>query len=267
MNLNWLVKNFSIKFVWTSNEVFFIDNERSRMFDYPKSDFEFEALFESVYRRKIDVSLFNELQKRGIFDQMMIKKSLKKHQNAGFDNARGKGKIKTSLYLGKTSGGRKVYFHTEFSRTGISCSSTIDLFEIGQNIDSFEFDQAGGRAARFAGQLPTRRKGGSNYSLILIAYLLAFQHICEFRKVGHVGTIPSRELTRELMYLVMPEVENNESSSFYAITWHSVINAWELPYATDYSNYKRYFNTLVYTELNEMKKASVETLERKEEAS
>ena len=31
---------------------------------YPKTDLEFEALFESVYRRKVDASQLHELQKK-----------------------------------------------------------------------------------------------------------------------------------------------------------------------------------------------------------
>ena len=73
--------------------------------------------------------------------------------------------------------------------------------------------------------------------------------------VGHVEGKPSRELTRELMYLVMPEVEGeDEDSSFYGITWNTIIKAWELPKAEDFHLYKSYFNSLVKNELGEMKK-------------
>jgi hypothetical protein len=144
----------------------------------------------------------------------------------------------------------------------------MDLSEIGKNLDSFQFDQDGGRAKNYAGELPKRRLGKSNLTKIDLAYFLAFQHICEFKKVGHVGNTPSRELTRELMYLVKPAVESdNERSSYYAITWMSVLEAWELPYATDYHNFKRYFNSLVNTELKEMEQASVQQLKREEKAS
>jgi hypothetical protein len=47
----------------------------------------------------------------------------------------------------------------------------------------------------------------------------------------------------------------------------SVLEAWELPYATDYHNFKRYFNSLVNTELKEMEQASVQQLKREEKAS
>ena len=36
---------------------------------------------------------------------------------------------------------------------------------------------------------------------------MAFNHICEYKKVGFVNNRPSKELVRELMYLTMPEVE------------------------------------------------------------
>ena len=57
------------------------------------------------------------------------------------------------------------------------------------------------------------------------------------------------------MYLVMPEVEGeDEDSSFYGITWNTIIKAWELPKAEDFNLYKSYFNSLVKNELGEMKK-------------
>jgi hypothetical protein len=86
--------------------------------------------------------------------------------------------------------------------------------------------------------------------------------------VGHVGSVPSKELTRELMYLVMPEVEGrNENSPYYGIMWSTVIEAWKLPAANDFYRYKSYFNSLVNTELKEMEKSSVQQLKREEKAS
>ena len=235
---------------------------------YPKTDLEFEALFESVFRKKVDASQLHELQKKAIVDQIRSKSYGKSIQNKGFENSLAKPRIKTKLYLGKTAGGKKVYFNVEFSKQGIKCTSTIDLMEVARQIETFEFDQTGGRAKSFAGQLPTRRMGEGNLTKITIAWLLAFQHICTFRKVGHVDSIPSRELTRELMYLVMPEVEGrNEKSTFYGIMWSTVIEAWELPAAEDFIRYKSYFNSLVKTELKEMEIASAQQLKREEKAS
>ena len=202
---------------------------------FPKTDSEFEALFELVYKRKIDASQLTELRKQMIFDQMKSKRYGANLRQKGIENSFAKPKIKTRLYLGKTAGGKKVYFYVEFSRYGIKCSSTVDLYEVAKQMDTFEFDQSGGRAKSFVGQYPTRRMGEGNLTKITIAWLLAFQHICTFRKVGHVDSIPSRELTRELMYLVMPEVEGrNEKSTFYGIMWSTVIEAWELPAAEDF---------------------------------
>ena len=80
--------------------------------------------------------------------------------------------------------------------------------------------------------------------------------------------MPSRELTRELMYLVMPEVEGrNERSKFFGMTWHTVISAWELPPAEDFYRYKSYFDSLVKTELKEIDEAEAKEVERKEKAS
>lgn len=235
---------------------------------YPKTDSEFEALFELVYKKKVDASQFNGLQKKAIYDRMRSKSYGARIRNKGIENSLAKPSIKTRLYLGKTAGGKKIYFNVEFSKNEIKCSSTIDLGEVGRQLDSFEFDQSGGRAKNFVGQLPTRRKGNSNLTKITIAWLLAFQHICTFKQVGHVGSVPSKELTRELMYLVMPEVEGiNENSPYYGIMWSTVIEAWKLPAANDFHRYKSYFNSLVNTELKEMEKASVQEIKREEKAS
>ena len=42
---------------------------------------------------------------------------------------------------------------------------------------------------------------------------MAFNHICEYKKVGFVNNRPSKELVRELMYLTMPEVEGRNEDS------------------------------------------------------
>ena len=48
-----------------------------------------------------------------------------------------------------------MFFHTEFSREGIKCWSTLDLLTIG-NLVMDKFDTTGGRARNFKGQMPTR---------------------------------------------------------------------------------------------------------------
>ena len=235
---------------------------------YPKTDSEFEALFELVYKKKIDASQFNGLQKKAIYDRMRSKSHGAGIRSKGIENALAMPSIKTRLYLGKTAGGKKIYFTAEFSKKEINCSSTIDLREVAKQLDSFDFDQSGGRARNFAGKFPTRRKGSSNFTKMTIAWLLAFQHICTFKQVGHVGSVPSKELTRELMYLVMAEVEGvNENSPYYGVMWSTVIEAWKLPAANDFHRYKSYFNSLVNTELKEMEKSSVQQLKREEKAS
>ena len=83
---------------------------------YPKTDLEFEALFESVFRKKVDASQLHELQKKAIVDQIRSKSYGKSIQNKGFENSLAKPRIKTKLYLGKTAGGKKVYFNVEFSK-------------------------------------------------------------------------------------------------------------------------------------------------------
>ena len=96
---------------------------------FPKTDSEFEALFELVYKRKIDAIQLSELRKQIIFEQMRSKRYGANLRQKGIENSFAKPKIKTRLYLGKTDGGKKVYFYVEFSRYGIKCSSTVDLYE------------------------------------------------------------------------------------------------------------------------------------------
>jgi hypothetical protein len=219
----------------------------------------FEKLVQS-YGGEVSVNnKYTDLHKEAIIKALKSKnekQSCRNLEKIGIENSLKKEKISTSLYLGTTKGGKKVYFRTEFSKDGIKCIPSVDLLNVGINIDSFNFYNSSGRVKSFNGQFPKRRKGESNFTEITLAYLLAFSHICEYKKVSHVDGVPSRELTRELMYLVMPEVEGeDEDSSFYGITWNTVIKAWELPQDQDFHLYKRYFNSLVSTELYEMRKA------------
>ena len=222
-----------------------------------KADLEFEALYESAYKQKVDSRNLHPLQRKGIKSAIKSKKSFLDFKNKGIENSKNRSKITSSLYLGKTDGGKKVFFHTEFSREGIKCWSTLDLLNIGNLIVMDKFDTTGGRARNFKGQMPTRRIGVSNISIITIAYLNAFQHICDYKKVGHNNGSPSKELTRELMYLVMPEMESrNVDSPYYGIGWDSVISAWELETDEDYHRYKSYFNSLVEETIKEIKASS-----------
>ena len=55
-------------------------------------------------------------------------------------------------------GGKKVFFRTEFSQNGIKCVPSVDLLNVGINIDSFNFHNSGGRLKSFNGQFPKRRR-------------------------------------------------------------------------------------------------------------
>lgn len=226
----------------------------------------FEKLVQS-YGGEVSVNnKYTDLHKEAIIKALKSKNEKQGCRNLekiGIENSLKKEKISTSLYLGTTKGGKKVFFRTEFTKEGIKCVPSVDLLNVGINIDSFNFYNSGGRVKSFNGQYPKRRKGESNLTEITLAYLLAFSHICEHKKVGHIEGVPSRELTRELMYLVMPEVEGeDEESSFYGITFNTIIKAWDLPKDKDFHLYKRYFNSLVQSELNEMK-VSRESLKKK----
>ena len=222
-----------------------------------EADLKFEALYESAFRKKVDSRYLHPLQRKEIAKAIKSKKSFLDFKNKGVENSGKRSSITSSLYLGKTNGGKKVFFHTEFSKEGIKCWSTLDLLSIGNLIVSGKFDTTGGRAKSFKGQMPTRRIGVSNISIITIAYLNAFQHICDYKKVGHIDGKPSKELTRELMYLVMPEIESrNEDSPYYGIGWESVISAWELNPDEEYHRYKSYFNSLVQETIKEIKASS-----------
>ena len=176
---------------------------------------------------------------------------LSKFREKGISNAEKLKEIKTKLYLGDFRG-RKVNFYVTFSPNNIECKSNIDLETIGRNFGELNTYQ-NGRIKSFIGNYPTTRKGGSNITQITLAYLMAFSHICTYKKVGYVDDRPSKELVRELMYLTMPEAETSEDSKMYGVTWYTVIKAWNLQPSEDYHLYKRYFNGCVDTDLKNMK--------------
>ena len=176
---------------------------------------------------------------------------LSKFREIGISNAEKLKEIKTKLYLGDFRG-RKVNFYVTFSPNNIECKSNIDLETIGRYFDDLNTYE-NGRIKSFVGNYPTTRKGGSNITQITLAYLMAFTHICTYKKVGFVNDRPSKELVRELMYLTMPEAETNDDSKMYGVTWFTVINAWNLEPSEDYHLYKRYFNGCVDTDLKNMK--------------
>jgi len=217
-----------------------------------------DRFWESYSDEISETRKYTEMHKYAIAEAYQSKNAEQGCRNLekkGIENSLKKEKINTSLYLGTTKGGKKVFFRTEFSQDGIKCVPSVDLLNVGINIDSFNFHNSGGRLKSFNGQFPKKRRGEANFTEMTVAYLLAFSHICKYRKVGHVEGKPSKELTRELMYLVMPEVEGeDEDSSFYGITWNTIIKAWELPRAEDFHLYKSYFNSLVKNELGEMEK-------------
>ena len=176
---------------------------------------------------------------------------LSKFREKGISNAEKLKEIKTKLYLGDFRG-RKVNFYVTFSPNNIECKSNIDLETIGRNFGEFTTYQ-NGRIKSFIGNYPTTRKGGSNITQITLAYLMAFSHICTYKKVGYVNDRPSKELVRELMYLTMPEAETSVDSKMYGVTWYTVVKAWNLEPSEDYHLYKRYFNGCVDTDLKNMK--------------
>ena len=188
---------------------------------------------------------------------------LSKFREKGIENAEKLKEIKTKLYLGDFKG-RKVNFYVAFSPNNIECKSNIDLETIGKNFDKLNTYQ-NGRIKSFIGHYPTTRKGGSNITPMTLAYLMAFTHVCTYKKVGFVNNRPSRELVRELMYLTMPEAETSEDSKMYGVTWFTVIKAWNLEPSDDYHLYKRYFNDCVNTDLKNMKE--VEKPKEKRRAS
>ena len=188
---------------------------------------------------------------------------LSKFREKGISNAEKLKEIKTKLYLGDFRG-RKVNFYVTFTPNNIECKSNIDLETVGRNFGELNTYQ-NGRIKSFIGNYPTTRKGGSNITQITLAYLMAFSHICTYKKVGYVNDRPSKELVRELMYLTMPEAETSEDSKMYGVTWFTVIKAWNLEPSDDYHLYKRYFNDCVNTDLKNMKE--VEKPKEKRRAS
>jgi len=186
---------------------------------------------------------------------------LSKFREIGISNAEKIKEIKTKLYLGDFRG-RKVNFYVTFSPNNIECKSNIDLETIGRYFDDLNTYE-NGRIKSFVGNYPTTRKGGSNITQITLAYLMAFTHICTYKKVGFVNNRPSKELVRELMYLTMPEAETNDDSKMYGVTWFSVIKAWNLEPSEDYHLYKRYFNGCVDTDLKNMKELEMPKENRK----
>ena len=186
---------------------------------------------------------------------------LSKFREIGISNAEKLKEIKTKLYLGDFRG-RKVNFYVTFSPNNIECKSNIDLETIGRYFDDLNTYE-NGRIKSFVGNYPTTRKGGSNITQITLAYLMAFTHICTYKKVGFVNDRPSKELVRELMYLTMPEAETNDDSKMYGVTWFTVVKAWNLEPSEDYHLYKRYFNGCVDTDLKNMKELEKPKVDKK----
>jgi hypothetical protein len=176
---------------------------------------------------------------------------LSKFRTKGISNTEKLKEIKTKLYIGVFKG-RKVNFYVTFSPNNIVCKSNIDLEIIGKNFSQLNTYQ-NGKIKSFVGNYPTTIKGGSNITQITLAYLMAFTHICTYKKVGFVNNAPSRELMRELMYLTMPVSETREDSKMYGVTWSTVIKVWNLEPSGDYNLYKRYFNSCINTDLKNMK--------------
>ena len=210
-----------------------------------------EKQIRKSYQKEREIMRINDLTQFHIEAKEDRENFLSKFREKGISNAEKLKEIKTKLYLGDFKG-RKVNFYVTFSRENIECKSNIDLETIGKNFDQFNTYQTG-RIKSFIGNYPTTRKGGSNITQITLAYLMAFSHICTYKKVGFVNNRPSKELVRELMYLTMPEAETSEDSKMYGVTWFTVIKAWKLEPSEDYHLYKRYFNGCVNTDLKNMK--------------
>ena len=206
---------------------------------------------EKIIKKKGKIMRINDLTQFQIEAVENRENFLSKFREKGISNAEKLKEIKTKLYLGDFRG-RKVNFYVTFSPNIIECKSNIDLETIGRNFGELTTYQ-NGRIKSFIGNYPTTRKGGSNITQITLAYLMAFSHICTYKKVGYVNDRPSKELVRELMYLTMPEAETSEDSKMYGVTWYTVIKAWNLEPSEDYHLYKRYFNGCVDTDLKNMK--------------
>ena len=192
-----------------------------------------------------------ELKRKSRKEELII------FNNIGLENSKKLTEIKTKLYLGNYKG-KKLHFYATFTRTGFSCSSNIDLEVVGKNINELEVYPTG-RTKSFLGQYPTTRKGGSNISRMTLAYLSAYEHICNFKQVGHINGKPSKSLVRDLMSLTMTEVEcNNEKSKWYGVSISTVIKAWELMDDPNYLLYKKYFNAYVENTIRSMNKVKKE---------
>ena len=61
-----------------------------------------------------------ELKRKSRKEELII------FNNIGLENSKKLTEIKTKLYLGNYKG-KKLHFYANFTRTGISCSSNIDL--------------------------------------------------------------------------------------------------------------------------------------------
>ena len=114
---------------------------------------------------------------------------LSKFRTKGISNTEKLKEIKTKLYIGVFKG-RKVNFYVTFSPNNIVCKSNIDLEIIGKNFSQLNTYQ-NGKIKSFVGNYPTTIKGGSNITQITLAYLMAFTHICTYKKVGFVNNAPS----------------------------------------------------------------------------
>ena len=105
---------------------------------------------------------------------------LPKLRKKGFANTKKLEEIKTKLYLGDYKG-KKVNFYTTFTKDEIICKSSVDLDR--RRINKKQLNTyLSGRTKSYVGNYPTTRKGESNISRITLAYLLAFSHICKYKK-------------------------------------------------------------------------------------
>ena len=107
-----------------------------------EADLKCEALYESAFRKKVDSRYLHPLQRKEIAKAIKSKNhfwTLKIKELRTLERS----SITSSLYLGKTDGGKKVFFHTEFSKEGIKCWSTLDFLNIGNLIVSGKFDTRG----------------------------------------------------------------------------------------------------------------------------
>lgn len=193
-----------------------------------------------------------ELKRKSRKEELII------FNNIGIENSNKLIEVKTKLFLGNYRG-KKLNFYSTFTRNGFKCTSNIDLEVVGRNFNELQ-TYATGRLKSFVGQYPTTRKGGSNISRMTLAYLAAYEHICNYKQVGHINGKPSKSLARDLMSLTMPEVEcNNEKSKWYGVSISTIAKAWELENDLNYSLYKRYFNAYVENMMRNTQRGKEET--------